>query len=162
MPAAPVSSHNSSATVACTFAAVVALGVSAGAMLTEAAVFAPYWRSLPPADFLTWFAANTDRLFNFYGPLEIATTALTLAAAALARRRPGGGWMIAAAVLSLAVLALFPLYFQAANESFAARTIAVDTVGAELERWSAWQWLRTAIGLAAFAAALRAVTAQRA
>ncbi len=33
--------------------AVIALGLSAGAMLTEGAVLVPYWRSLPPDSFLS-------------------------------------------------------------------------------------------------------------
>ena len=34
------------------------LGLSAGAMLAGGALLVPYWRSLPPADFFAWFAAN--------------------------------------------------------------------------------------------------------
>jgi hypothetical protein len=154
----PPSSTDRVAT-AVALAAVVALGLSAGAMFTEAAFFAPYWRSLPAEEFLAWFAANAQRLFDFYGPLEIVTTVLVVAAAASSRyrRRAGAAWFAAAAVLSLLVLALFPLYFQAANASFATRSIAAADVAAELARWSNWQWLRTALGIAAFLTALLAI-----
>ena len=37
---------------------VVLLGVTAGAMLAEAAVLVPYWRSLAPVDFFDWYSAN--------------------------------------------------------------------------------------------------------
>jgi hypothetical protein len=43
------------------------------------------------------------------------------------------------------------------NASFKAATIAPDAVPAELARWSAWQWLRVTIGVAAFVSALLAV-----
>ncbi len=137
-------------------ASAVALGISAGAMFTEAAFFAPWWRALPVSEFLDWFAANAQRLTDFYGPLEVAAALLAIAAAALARarRQPGSGWLIAAAALAVAVLLLFPLYFQSANASFATGAIAEGDVAAALARWSAWQWLRTAIGVAAHVAAL--------
>jgi hypothetical protein len=49
------------------------------------------------------------------------------------------------------------LYFRKANASFAAGTIDLNNVENELSRWSLWQWIRTAIGVGAFALALAAV-----
>lgn len=136
---------------------VAALGVFVGAMLTEGFVLVPYWRSLPPAEFLAWYAANDRRLLGFFGPLT-SVTALLAVAAALAslweghpRRWPAG----VAAVLSVVVVSTFFLYFQEANASFAAATIGAEDVPAELGRWARWHWLRTGVSLVAFAAALR-------
>lgn len=139
--------------------AVVALGLAAGAMLAEGAVLVPYWRSLPPASFLAWYAANASLLLDFFGPLEIASAGLAAAAAALYQyhRRPGGGPLVVSAALALAVLATFPLYFRDVNASFAAGTIAHDRVARELAVWGAWHWIRTAIGVGAFAAAMLGV-----
>jgi hypothetical protein len=93
------------------FTAVVALGLSAGAMLTEAVVLVSYWRSLPAPDFLKWFGENEPRLVAFYSPLQIASTALTIAAACLFRLqlRTGGYLLIMSALLAIAVLIT---YFQ--------------------------------------------------
>jgi hypothetical protein len=139
--------------------AVAALGISAGAMLAEELVLVPYWRAIPPDEFLRWFAANEPLLVAFYGPLEIVAAVLTIAAAVHAawRRAAGKGLLILAAALSVVVLLLYPLYFQDVNASFTAGTIAPDAVAAELARWSAWQWLRVTIGVAAFVSALLAV-----
>lgn len=139
--------------------AVFALGLSAGAMLTEGAVLVPYWRALPPEAFLNWYAANASLLFTFFGPLEIASAVLAVAAAALHGygRRPGRSLLIVSAVLTLAVLAAFPLYFQDVNARFAAGTIARDSVATELTRWAWWHWLRTAIGASAFVVAILGV-----
>lgn len=135
--------------------ATLALGLTAGALLAEAAVLIPWWRSLPPGDFLAWYAANTSRLFYFFGPLEMACAVLLIVAAVRVR-----GWFIAAAALSLAVLAMFPLYFERANTSFETGTIAPAHVPAELARYAGWHWLRTAIGTAAFAAAVLGLRAR--
>ena len=63
-------------------AAVVALGLSAGAMRTEAVVFVSYWRTLPAGDFLRWFGENDALLVDFFGPLQATSTIITAAAAA--------------------------------------------------------------------------------
>jgi hypothetical protein len=80
---------------------------------------------------------------------------LAIAAAALGWLHRGAGrhLLLVSALLSVAVLAVFPLYFQRANASFAAGTIAASDVAGELRRWSAWHWGRTAIAIAAFLAA---------
>jgi hypothetical protein len=84
---------------------------------------------------------------------------LTIAAAGLyrCRRRTGGGLLVASALLAVAALALYPLYFQEVNASFAARSIDLDEVGEQLARWASWHWFRTAIGVGALAAAVLAV-----
>jgi hypothetical protein len=140
-------------------AAVMALGIATGAMLAEATVLVPYWRSLPADGFLAWYRANASRLFDFFGPLEIASCVLTATAAALyrVRRREGHALLATAALLAVAVLVAYPLYFQTVNASFEEGSIPLDRVAAELGRWAAWHWLRTAVGAAAFVAALLAV-----
>jgi hypothetical protein len=128
-------------------------------MLTEATVLVSSWRSVPPERFLAWFADNAQRLFDFFGPLQICTAVVTVAAAALyaLQSRTGTGLLIVSALLALAVLGLFPLYFRDANAAFADGTIASADIAAELARWSSWQWGRTCIGTGAFVVALLAV-----
>jgi hypothetical protein len=140
-------------------AAVVALGLSAGAMLTEAVVFVGYWRSLAPGDFLAWFRDNEPRLVSFFGPLQFASAGLAAVAAGLRGRRGGASaaWLAVAALLAVAAIALYPLYFRDANARFATATIAPAEVPAALARWARWQWVRTAVGVGASVAALLAV-----
>ena len=136
--------------------AVITLGLSAGAMLAEGAILVPYWRSLPPASFLQWYAANAALLLDFFAPLETGSGVCVVVAAALYQyqRRRGRGLLTTAAVLAVAVLAFFPLYFQSVNASFAAGTIGLDHVAAELSTWALWHWFRIALGVSAFVAAL--------
>jgi len=144
-------------------AAVVAVGLSAGAMLAEAAVLVPYWRSLEAAAFLAWYAANAARLFDFFAPLEIAGAGLGVVAAGLYgfRRRSGAVLLALSALLAVGVLVPFPLYFRDVNASFEAATIEHGQVAAELARWAWWHWLRTALGTGAFVTGLLAVWAGR-
>ena len=130
-------------------------------MFAEGAVLVPSWRAMPPEAFLSWYAANAGRLFNCFGGLEVGAAVLAIAAAVLTRSLPGrsGAFFIAAAGLAVAVLAPFLFYFGRVNASFAAGTIAVEHVGAELTRWGELHWVRTAIGIAAFTAAILGVRA---
>jgi uncharacterized membrane protein len=54
-------------------------------------------------------------------------------------------------------VASFFVYFEQANASFAAATIPVDAVAAELTRWSAWHNARTVLSIVALAASLLAI-----
>jgi hypothetical protein len=140
------------------FSAAV-LGVSAGVMLVGAVVLVPYWRSLGPADFLSWFAANARRMLLVAGPLQSIGMLLAIGAAIASRHDVNARFLAySAALLAMAVLALYFTYFGKANASFVAATISGDEVAHELARWAVWQWVRTALGLAAFATSLLALT----
>lgn len=138
--------------------AIIAFGVSSGALITEGAVLVPFWRSLRADAFLAWYRQHAGLLLRFFGPLEIAATLLGLAAFGLDWLASGTpSLLLAMAVgLSVAVLAVFPLYFQRVNASFEHGTIAPERVPAELARWARWHWLRTALALGAFLAGLGA------
>jgi hypothetical protein len=139
--------------------AVVVLGLSAGAMLTEAVVLVDYWRSLKPEEFLDWFGKHEPELVAFFGPLQTAGLLLTLLAvlAHAFPRREGSRLLGFSAALSIAVLGLYVAYFKDVNAGFVARSISADEVPAELVRWANWQWARTGIGIGAFVSALLAV-----
>jgi len=137
--------------------ATLVLGLAAGALLAEGAVLIPWWRSLPAEAFLVWYAANTSRLFWFFGMLEAVSAVVVLVAAVLRRDR----FFVAATLLALAVLAVFPLYFEKVNASFASATIAPADVPTELARYLWWHALRIVLGTAAFTAALVGLSARR-
>ncbi|MCG8588698.1 MAG: hypothetical protein MJE66_05355 [Proteobacteria bacterium] len=132
--------------------AVLFLGLSAGALLAEAGVLVPFWRSEEPDSFLSWYGRYADLLLRFFGPLEAASGLLVAAATALAwfALLPGPVLFSLSTGLTLAVLASFPLYFKTANARFAEGSIPTADVAAELKRWSIWHWVRTGFAVAAF------------
>src|SRR4030095_4634256 len=138
------------------FLSVGSLGIFAGAMLTEGLVLVPYWRSLRPAEFFARYAANGQRLLGFFGPLTSVTAVLAIDAALVSRWKdhPGRWLALLAAVLLVAVVSTFYLYFEKANASFTAASLRVDEVGAELSHWATWHWWRTGLSFAALAVAL--------
>jgi uncharacterized membrane protein len=139
--------------------AAACLGVYAGAMLTEGFVLVPWWQSLAAADFLAWYAANDQLLLDFFEPLTTTTLVATLlsAAVSIATGHPSRWLALASALLTVAAVASYFVYFEAANASFSSATIAADAVPRELARWGAWHHARTLIAAVAFACALLAL-----
>ena len=137
-----------------TVLAVLGLGVSAGALVTEGAVLVPFWRGQRPEAFLAWYRQHAALLFRFFGSLEVVTTLVTVAALVMHWRAAGAmpGLLVLAVLLLVGVLAVFPLYFQQVNASFERGSIAPERVADELARWARWHWLRTVLALGAFAA----------
>jgi hypothetical protein len=133
-----------------------ALGVYAGAMLTEGFVLVPHWQSLPPADFYAWYAANDARLVGFFGAVTemAALLALGAALAAFITRHPGRWSALVAALSILVCVAMFFVYFADANARFSAASIPADALPAELERWASWHRTRMALTVVALLAAL--------
>ena len=139
--------------------AAISLGLTAGALWTEGAILVPFWRSLPPPAFLGWYKEYAALLQKFFGALEVAAAVLTTVAAILSWiSQAAGRYLLAlSALLVVVVLAVFPIYFQRANTSFAAGTIAISQIAEELRRWSHWHWFRTMIALLAFISAVAAL-----
>jgi hypothetical protein len=139
--------------------AAALLGLYAGAQLMEGVVLVPHWRALPPGEFLAWYAANDARLVGFFGPLTTATVLVPVGAAAIAvwAGHPGRRLAMAAAVLMIVALAMFFVYFERANASFAAATIAPSDVPAELARWTTWHWVRVVIAFVALGLGFQAL-----
>ena len=141
------------------FLAAASLALFIGALLTEAMVLVPMWRTLQPQEFFALHAAHAHRLYAFFAPLTVSATLLAVVAAitSVAANRPQSSASIVAAALALVVLSTYGLYFRRANASFAEASITHEALPAELARWASWHWFRTAIGLVALASALLAL-----
>ena len=138
------------------FISVAAWGMLVGSMLTEGMILVPYWRSLSPTEFFSWYAANDRRLLAFFAPLTSIAALSTVAAAGVSLwiARPGRWYALVAAILSAVVVSMFPLYFQRANARFSAAGIPAGDLAAELARWAAWHRVRSGLGVVALTAAL--------
>jgi uncharacterized membrane protein len=143
------------------FLAAAGMGLFVGALLAEAMVMVPIWRTLQAQEFFRLHTAHAHRLYSFFAPLTVSATCLALAAGVLSMAfdHPGRLASLATAFLSLLILATYFLYFQRANASFAQATVTHEDLPAELTRWAAWHGFRTVIGLLALVTALLALRA---
>jgi Domain of unknown function (DUF1772) len=134
------------------FLSASSLGLFAGALLTEAVVLVPLFRSLQPREFFVLHKAHAHRLYGFFAPLTAtaASFALFAAAACIVSGHPNRVTAVVAATLTLVVLSTYFLYFRRANASFTAATIKPEDLAAELDRWASWHWFRTAVSVVSF------------
>src|SRR5262245_41878402 len=117
-----------------TFLSAAGLALFVGALLTEATVLVPMWRTLQPQEFFTLHSAHAHRLYRFFAPLTVIATLLAVVAAVASQSTAS----IVAAVLALVILSTYVLYFRRANASFAEASIPHEALPEELARWASW------------------------
>lgn len=140
------------------FLAVTGSAMFAGVMLAIGVILGGYWKSLPPADFLTWFAQHGE-LVKGAIPLVVLPTLAGLAGMLWAGwNGPSRALWLAASACIVAVLAMTILWFVPNNAAFAARAIPVDQVSARLDTWLMIHNLRIALAVAASALGLWAAS----
>lgn len=138
----------------------------AGGCLVVSIVMVPGWRRMDPEAVLDFFSTDGTKLGGTLLPLEAAgALSAVLAFAGALRRRSDGRlpWGLSSLCIA-ATLGLLPIYFAQANTQMHDKDIEASEVGAEIERWASWQWLRTALavlGVAFGAWGLRREQAQR-
>ena len=139
-------------------AAAALLGLLAGALLAEGALLVPYWRTLSPEQFYALHPTYGPRLYRFYAPLTVAAPLAALLSAGVATvlgAHVGAAW--GAALLALALVACYGLYFQRANDAFSRHAVPPEELAGELARWAAWHRARVVIAILAFLCALLAL-----
>jgi len=128
------------------------LGLLAGSLLTEAIILVPYWRRMDPAAFFQLHGTMGPHLFRFFAPLTVVAVGLAIAVA-VTKGAANAAWLVAAG-LCLAALAIFFIYFRAANNRFATHDMPDASLAGELGKWATWHWLRTLIIIAALGASI--------
>lgn len=142
-----------------TAGAATTAAFAAGCVLTQA-VTVPGWRAMEPAAFLARFATSGPATGAVLFPIEIAATALLGATTytTIKQRRPGRVAWGAATAAMVATVVLLPAYFAGANIALLDPNFPPSAVPHELSTWNAWNWLRTALGLAAAVTSTQAIT----
>jgi Anthrone oxygenase len=135
------------------------LGLLAGGMLVIGISFVSYWKSLPPSDFQAWFASHSHLIGRLMIPLGVGGVAATVAALVACWRGPTTcrRWLLTGALSVVGVMVTYPIFFAAANAAFERGGLSDSAVRALLDRWAAWHWFRTGLGIVGFVAALPAL-----
>ncbi|MEC9347270.1 MAG: hypothetical protein VYB54_13655 [Pseudomonadota bacterium] len=128
-------------------ATTLALGIYCGSLLTEAFILVPYWRRMPPSEFLRLHGTMGPSLFRYFAPLTLAAAGLAILNGIIGHDDPVA---VIVALLAVAALATFPVYFRAANAAFASGRLTEAELPAELARWQAWHRFRTLLVILAF------------
>ena len=139
--------------------AVCGTAVFTGMLLTIGLTLGPYWKSLPPAEFLDWFSRHSHLVGQTIAPV-LFPTLLGLAGSLWlgwsdARRRHLWG---AALVCILVLLVVTSIYNGPLNGQFVSKAVPPDEVPAALDTWLRAHAARVALGLAASVLGVLAVS----
>jgi hypothetical protein len=139
--------------------ATLALGLLGGALLTEACVLVPYWRSIPAKAFADLHHGVAPRLYAFFAPLTVVAVALGAGSGVVtvfSNSRAWADWCtIGSSLLAVSLLAFYRLYFESANRDLPALALLPDPTkfADELRRWQRVHLVRTMVCVASFAGA---------
>ena len=139
--------------------AVTGSAMFAGVMLAIGVILGGYWKSLPPAGFLDWFARHGQLVMRAI-PIVVIPTLIGLAGVLWLDRSNGTTrviWLSTAGCI-IAVLAITMGYFVPSNAAFAAKAIPVDQVSGKLDTWLLIHSLRIAPAFAASALGVWAIS----
>lgn len=135
------------------------LGLLAGALLAEDRLLLPYWRTLPADTFYALHPTYGPLLYRFFAPLTMAAPLVAVLAAVQVLLQSGVAAprslsAIAAATLTCSLVAIYLLFFKAANEAFERKAVPAADLPAALARWASWHRARVLVCLTAFGLSL--------
>lgn len=131
-------------------------GAFIGAMILIALVLVPFWKASEPQTFLDWFTAYGGNIGGLMIPLGPGV--LILAIIALFLNKENRLLWGLTALLTLANILYFPIYYLPTNNSFVEQTIEVNEVGGELVTWLKYHWQRTFFAIGALITSILAVS----
>jgi len=118
----------------------------AGVLLAIGVMLGGYWKSLPASDFLDWFSQNSRFIMHVI-PLVVVPALLGLAGSLWLGWSAGEtrALWIGAILCIVAVLVLTMTWFVPSNAQFAAKSIPLDQVPAQLNTWLMFHDVRIAL-----------------
>ena len=126
-----------------------------GVMICIGVTLGGYWRTLPPQDFLNWFAAN-NQFVAMSVPVIVGPALIGLIGSVwMAWNTPTQMLWVLSTLCLIGVIILTAAYFVPTNNAFANGTIDPADVAAKLNQWLSIHYAR--IGIAMLGAVLGCV-----
>ena len=115
--------------IASQFSTVLILATFCGVMICIYTAHVPFWKQIPPEEFLGWFSTYSGGISNATGPFGMLSLALPLITLILtwSNTKSRLYWLLSF-LLILGVMAITMVCFVKANTSFMNKTVAVETI----------------------------------
>ncbi|WP_127114752.1 anthrone oxygenase family protein [Shimia sediminis] len=137
---------------------IVASGMFAGVMLFIGITLGGFYQSLPPQQFLNWFATNNGFIQDTIPLVSMPALLGTILCTVLFWRRPARKWWVATLSCWLGVAVLTFGFFVPTNSAFAAGNMPIADAPETLALWLQIHWIRFVLGMVATAFAYMAVS----
>ncbi len=127
----------------CQFGTLLSIAIFCGVMLCIYTAHLPFWKQMPPEEFLNWFSKSSSGISNATGPLGILSLLLPLITLIMTWSNPNGPtyWLLSF-LLVLGVIAMTMIFFVKANTSFMNKTIALEAIPETLVTWGKLHLIR--------------------
>ena len=129
------------------FFGITFFSIFLGAQVTEAVLLVPYWKSLPPTAFYTYYDQFGHTIGQFYTVLTIIAALLPVLLALYCSLIKSNAFKFAliSSFFAALFIASFYVYFKAANQLFFEDALSPNLLKEELIIWGYWHWGRIGI-----------------
>ena len=125
--------------------AVCAAAGFAGVMLSIGVTLGGFWRTLPPAEFLSWFETYNGYVAKAV-PIIVLPALIGIVGSLIAGWNTEARiWWILSLTFFIAVLILTAVYFVPSNTAFASGSFDVNAVSDKLKQWVSIHYVRIAL-----------------
>ncbi|MFT8687181.1 MAG: DUF1772 domain-containing protein [Novacetimonas hansenii] len=136
----------------CRMLAIIGPAMFAGVMLAIGVIFGNYWKSLPPEQFLAWFAHNGEYIQKAIPPVVLPALIGLVSMIWIDLADPVNRLLWTGAALCIAAVIFLTLgWFVPANTGFSSRSLPLDQVSGKLDTWLRLHNIRIALAVAASA-----------
>lgn len=123
---------------------IVVFSIFLGSQITEGMLLVPYWQSLSPSDFYTYYQDFGPAINRFYTVLTILALIIPIGLSAYFSRTKSSGltFSLISSFFAILFVSFFYIYFKETNELFYQSAFDGDDLKNELITWSKWHWGR--------------------
>ena len=129
------------------YLAVAVFAIFIGAQITEGMLLVPYWQSLSPEQFYSYYSTFGPSIGGFFTVLTLLAALMPVALAVYCKMINSKGlkWALISVLFAVLFIASFYFYFKGTNELFYQSELSADALRNELVTWSQWHWGRVVI-----------------
>ncbi len=126
---------------------IAVFSIFLGSQITEGMLLVPYWQSLSPIDFYTYYQDFGPAINRFYTVLTILALIIPIGLSAYFSRTKSSGltFSLISALFAILFVSFFYIYFKETNELFYQSAFDGDDLRNELITWSKWHWGRVVL-----------------
>ncbi len=129
------------------FISVAIFSIFIGSQITEGALLLPYWQSLSPVEFHSYYNEFGPSIGKFYTVLTIIAALIPIIISIYAKTINSDALKLSiiSSLLALLFVSSFYIYFKDANELFYQTSLSEEALKIELTTWSYWHWGRVIV-----------------
>ena len=115
-----------------------------GSQITEGVLLVPYWKSLTPNEFYSYYNQFGPSIGQFYTILTIVAALIPISVSIYCKRIKSNALNLAliSSFFAILFIACFYVYFKGTNELFYQASLSDLELKKELITWNYWHWGR--------------------